>query len=381
MLVENLTLRYIESFIHEERVDSSIRNQGLIREILDHACDHNEIVIVATPYMRFETSFLRLEETLVHAHANMDLEDAKYGLRSADLKMRFPYGQHFYEGATRLLGLGRAEGRQSLKLAIPAKLEDGDYRGAYRAERVGRVPVTFSTRNYQLLTGTLVNISTSGIRLFLNRIYEEGELLVEDVIHVAFTLAGDIRINSKVKVRYVRDKVFGAEFRPPLEGPLLESLSRWVFQRREEEMLALGRSAGKVPAGPALVSAGADLILFSSAGDLGEQLAALLPSDLPPLLRVAPTIQSVRDLGPVRQALALFHVDSPSWETRKRIRTLTEALPPTVPFVLIGTGLDTALLFEMGTELKAVWTYPLQANPGGIFPRLLQGIFRKHFPG
>ncbi|MGA2081311.1 MAG: PilZ domain-containing protein [Holophaga sp.] len=368
-----------KKIVAEDQVNASIRNEELIREVLDQACDHSEIAILATPYMRFESCFLRLEEGMVHCHASMDLEDAKFGLRSPDLKIRFPHGQHFYEGATRLMGLGRAKGRPSLQLAIPVVLENGDYRRSYRVERVGRVPITFSTRRYDLLTGTLVNISTTGIRLYLNRDYEDGEMLVDDLVHVAFTLADDIRINAKVKVRHLRERTFGAEFRPPLEGDLLERLSRWAFQKREEDILALGRAAARTPGEPAQESA-AELILLSPSAELGERLAPLLAGVLPPLRRAAPTIQSVRDLGPVRKALVLLHVDSASWEARKRVRTLAEALPATLPKVLIGTGVDTAALFELGNELKAAWTYPLQPTPGSIFPRLLQGIYRKHFP-
>jgi len=369
--------------LFEDGVEPTIRNVSLIRDVLDQACARNQILILATPYMRFETSFLRLEEGLFHAHANMDLEDAKYGLRSPDLKMRFPYAERFYEGSSRLLGLGRALGRPSLQLALPCLLEDGDYRAAYRAERVGHVPVTFSTRKYQLLSGTLVNISTSGLRLFSGRAYESDELMVGDVIHVALALGDSIRINTQVKVRHVRDKVFGAEFRPALDGALLESLARWVFRRREEDMQAHVRqaAAGEAPR-PARPDpeSGTELVLVSGSAALGEQLGALLPAGLPPLRRVTPSIQSVRELGTVRQALALFHVDSPSWETRKRLKALVEALGPTVPYVLIGSGVESAFLFELGAELKASWTYPLQANPGSIFPRLLLGIIRKHFP-
>jgi len=364
-------------------VEQSIRNERHIRDVLDQVCARNEILILSTPYMRFESSFLRLEEGLFHAHASMDLEDAKYGLRSPDLKIRFPHAANFLEGATRLLGLGRAQGRPSLQLAIPATLDDGDYRRAYRAERVGRVPVTFSSRKYDLLLGTLVNVSTSGLRLFLNRSYEPDELLVEDLIHVAFSLSDSIRVNTTVKVRFIRDKVFGAEFRPALEGPLLDDLARWVFQRREEDLAAHGRTLALEEAARREVrgdaNAPAELVLISGSAALGEQLAGLLPGD-PPLRRLAPTIQSVRELGSGVRALAIFHVDSPSWETRKRIKALAEALPPNMPLVLIGTGVENGLLFELGSETKAVWTYPLPSNPGSIFPRLLQGIFRKHFP-
>ena len=361
-------------------MDASIRNEELIREVLDHACEHNEIVIISTPYMRFESTFLRLEDGLVHCHANMDLEDAKYGLRSPELKMRFPHAEHFYEGATKLLGLGRAKGRPSLQLGIPITLEDGDYRRAYRAERIGRVPVTFSTRKYELLMGSLVNISTSGLRLFLNRTYEEDELLVDDTIHVAFTVGGTIHINTKVKVRYIKEKVFGAEFRPPLDGQLLEDLARWVFQRREEDLLAMGRSSGMGEILSNGVKSSAALVLVSSSNELGDQLSTLLAADLPPLRRLPQTIQSVRDLASAGPALVLFHVDSISWETRRRLKTLAEALPAALPIVALGTGIDSGQLADIGAEIRAVWSYPLQPTPGSIFPRLLRGIFRKHFP-
>ena len=42
-------------------VEQSIRNEGRIREVLDHVCGRGELLILTTPYMRFETTFLRLE--------------------------------------------------------------------------------------------------------------------------------------------------------------------------------------------------------------------------------------------------------------------------------------------------------------------------------
>ncbi len=196
----------------------------------------------------------------------MELEDAKYRHALPELSIRFPYGQHFYQGATRLLGLGRALGRQSLMLAIPATLEDGEYRRAYRVTRVGRVPVTFSTRKYELLSGHLVNISTSGVLVHFSRDYEEGELLVGDTVHVAFGLNDSLRINARVNIRHVRERLFGAEFRPPLEEEVLEGLSRWVFQRREAEVFA--QAPGPAPKEEDTQEAG--LILVSASAELGN---------------------------------------------------------------------------------------------------------------
>ena len=129
----------------ESQEFATIRRADLVREILGQACARRGMVILTTPYLRFESSFLRLEDDRVHCLATMDLDDAKYGLRSPDLRVRFPNGRHFYEGATRLLGLGRVDGRQSLQVAIPAALGNGNTRRTYRVERVGRVPVTLST--------------------------------------------------------------------------------------------------------------------------------------------------------------------------------------------------------------------------------------------
>jgi hypothetical protein len=258
-------------------------------------------------------------------------------------------------------------------------LEDAETRGAYRIERVGRVPVTFSTRKYQLLRGSLVNISTSGLRMHFSRYYEEGELLEGDVIHVAFSLTDTIRMNTKVRIRYLKDNTFGAEFTPPLEGALLDQLSRWCFQKREEALAQDQAAAFRRE--PLAAPGGGELLLISTSSELAERLRAIVTSDLPPLRRIPPNIQAIRNLGGTRKSLVLFHVDSPSWEIRKRIKAMGEALPPGLPCVLIGTGLKNAHLFDLGMEMRAAWTYVLPEHPGTLFPRLLQGICRKCLMG
>jgi hypothetical protein len=361
---------------------ASIRRADLVREILDHACARRSIAILTTPYLRFESCFLRLEGDRMHCLATMDLEDAKYGLRSPDLRVRFPSGPHFYEGATRLLGLGRIDGRQSLQLAVPAALDNGDWRRSYRVDRVGRVPVTLSTRKYQLLQGRLANISTTGVAVYLLQDPGEPGLAVNDPLHVDFVLSEGPRIQARVEVRHLHERTFGAEFRPDLPDAQVEPLGQWVFRQREADVLA--RELQPARKDPGIRPPGADgvgeVILISSSPELGERLAALMGGDMPPLRRVAPTIQSVRDLPVTGKVLVLLHADSGSWEDLKRLRALAEALPAGLPRVLVGTGLESGPLFELGTELKAAWTYPLTANPGTLFARLLSGILRKHFP-
>ena len=183
-----------------------IRNSEAISEIIGRACERHEMMILVTPYLRFETSFLRNDKTEVQVAATMSREDATYGLRSAGLRMRFPNGISFLEASTELKGFGMADGRRTLRLSIPEVLLEEDHRGAYRVDRVGRVPVTFSTPKYDLVTGTLVDISTTGARIYSSRDFGEGELLPGEDMAVTIQLTDLIRINTKVKLRHVHGR-------------------------------------------------------------------------------------------------------------------------------------------------------------------------------
>ncbi len=359
-----------------------IRNPEAVRDALRQVCARGELLILVTPYMRFESSFLRLDDDALHVTASMSREDAQFGLRSPDLRMRFPYAFTFLDGATAVRGLGMVRGRPSLKLAIPESLEDEDHRGAYRVERVGRVPVTFSTRKYDLLSGSLVNISTTGARIYAQREFEEDEVQVENTVMVTIPLEPDIHINSKCVVRYVQGRSMGLEFKPRLESPLLEHLARWAFKKKEEDFarhahrLEAAEGAAARDGGPASRAEG--VILVSSFGALEDRLRELL-AELPALARVPPTIQALKDLGPMTNCLLLLHVPSLGMDERRRLRSLAEPLAGRAPFVLLGTDVESGPLQHLGVELKAAASYVLGPNPGTFFPRLLQGIIRKHF--
>ena len=72
-----------------------IRNSETIAEIISRACGRHEMLILVTPYLRFESSFVRNDKTEIQVAATMSREDATYGLRNAGLKMRFPNGISF----------------------------------------------------------------------------------------------------------------------------------------------------------------------------------------------------------------------------------------------------------------------------------------------
>ena len=359
-----------------------IRNSDLVRGILEDACVRHEFLILVTPYLRYESHFLGMEGDAVHVSATMSREDALYGLKNAELKFRFPNGTTFLEGHTRLLGLGLVDNRRSIKLSIPKEFAEGDQRGAYRVERVGRVTATISTKRFDLWTANLVDISTTGARLLAPRDLTSDQLNPGDEITVSITLTEDIRINAEAIIRHVDYRNFGLHFQPALEDPIQAALSRWVFHRREEDQDRTSRRGATV-APPGTVARGSlephGLLLVSSSEGLGEELKGVLAS-VQPLQRVLPNSQGLKEGLATAPTLVFFHVANLGLDERRRLKTLIEATAGKIPFMLLGAeGLEMSPLLELGTELKAAATYQWGPGKGAFFQRLVQGILRRHY--
>ena len=361
-----------------------IRNPDTIAEIFRLACERRELLILVTPYLRFESSFLKVEGDEVQAAATMGREDALYGLRSADLKMRFPHRVSFLEAPTQMKGFGMQEGRRTLRLALPGLLQEEDHRSAYRVDRVGRVPVTFSTPKYDLVTGTLVDLSTTGARVFSPREFQEGELEAGEDMAVTIQLTDLIRINTQVKLRHVRGRTFGVEFRPQLDDAVLHPLSRWVFEKREEDLERISRKGvetappGERGSQPSRSPAG--LVLVSGDAALEATLQNLL-GGLQPLRRIAPTMSALKETLALRPALVLYHLPSLGLDERRRLKPLVETLQGRVPFLLLGTGVDGGALLELGGELKATVSIVFNPERAVFFQRLVQGVLRRTYEG
>lgn len=363
-----------------------IRNAETIQEILDGACARRELLILVTPYLRFESSFLKLEGKDIHVLATMGRDDALFGLRHAELRMRFPHSLTFLEAGTQLKGFGIVEGRRTLRLAVPNALQEEDHRSAYRVERVGRVPVTFSTPKYELLVGTLADISTTGARVYATRDLPEDEFAPGASMAVTIPLVEGIRINAQVKLRHVHGRTFGVEFSPRLDEPLLPLLSRWIFERREEDRERAARrgvEAGEPQAqeggrNVSLVPQG--LVLVSGDAALEVQLQNLL-GGLQPLRRIPASAQALKEAVAQNPALVLFHLPSLGLDERRRLRPLAELLQGRVPFLLLGTGMEGGPLLELGTELKAAVSIVFNVARGVFFQRLVQGVLRRTYEG
>lgn len=367
----------VETARHGEGMGASVTSgEAEIRRILETACGNRELMILVTPYMRFESNFLLLDADAVHARITMSAEEATYGLRSPDLRFRFPHITRFLEGHTKLLGFGLVDGRRTLRLSIPRTLQDDEQRRAYRVERVGKIPVTFSTPKFELKSGMLVNLSTGGARLASPQEPLEHQFHCGDSIAVSIPLADGILINNRAIVRWVQGKNMGVEFQPTLDTEVMTPLSRWVFLRREEDKERVGLSfveslpkAGKAPG----------LVLVSSSQELEDSLRELL-SGLPPLHRAGASVQAVKEAVSAGPSMVFFHVSDGSLDTRRRLKLFVEVLGGRIPFVLLGTQVENSVLFDLGAEHKAAAVYDLASKPGSFFLRLVQGILRRH-PG
>lgn len=362
---------------------TSIKKPEEIRNVLEQACARRELLILVTPFLRFESTFMALRDGELYALATMNREDAVFGLRTPELKIRFPSGLGFLEAAVEMKGLGLLDGKRTVRLSIPRLLRENDQRVAYRVERVGRVEATFSTPRRDLLLATLEDISTSGARLHADRDLGPEIMKPGDRIALTIPLSEEIHINGSGVVRHTRDRGFGVEFKPELPDELLETLSRWVFRRREEDRERLAQRLEldlRREQRPGASQPCSGILLVSSDSALESTLRDALQGT-ESLMRVPPAAQPLKEALLGKPALAIFHLDGFGLDERRRLRTLVEITQGRAPILLLGTGVDGTSLFELSSEWKASSAVAWGPQRGPFFQRLAQGIIRRHRAG
>lgn len=357
----------------------SIRNEQVIRETLQRACLKRELLILSSPYVNIESHFLKLDPENLLVAAPSSLEEVMHGLHAPDLQVRFPDGTGFLEGRVKAYGIGRLGRDAVLKLGIPNLLEDNDQRGAYRVTRVGHVEVTFSTPSYKLCSGTLQNISTTGVRILAKGDLDGLGLAINHDIAITIPLTPEIKIDNGARIRYRKDRVLGVEFCPLLCDAMLTRLSRWVFMRKEEDREHELQGAVEAAWKGEDAALGGDvryLALVTGDGNLRDNIKGLLKT-LPPIVAFQPTVQAVKDALALDPLLVILHVPGAGLDDRRRLHRLVDGLVDRCPFLLLGTNVDNAQLFEMGQELHAASSYLLGPKPSPFLTRLVQGILRR----
>jgi hypothetical protein len=361
----------------------AIKRTDAIQEVLAQACARNELVILVTNYLRFESFFVALGGGELQVAATMSRDDASFSLRGAELKLRFPMGLGFMEGPVHLLGLGLHGGRRTLRLSIPKQLQENDHRTEYRVDRVGRVTVTYGTPRGELLQAALVDLNTRGARIHAQRDLEGTTLQVGSVLVLSIPLAEDLQIEARGEIRHMGPRSIGLKFEPKLPEAVQTPLSRWVFLRREEdqERLALKRERNLLgehkPGGR---GAAAGILLVSGDGELEEALRQVL-QPVQPLSRISLSAQALKDALAEIPALAIFHLNGTGLDERRRLKALVELASGKVPVLLLGTQVDGAALFELAGDWKAASAMAWNPARGAFLQRLAQGIIRRQRQG
>jgi hypothetical protein len=365
-------------------VASTIKKPEEIRDLLAKACGRRELLILATPFLRFESTFVAMDGEELHVLATMSREDALYGLRGPDLKMRFPDGLGFFEASVEALGIGLREGKHTVRLTLPKQLQENDQRVGFRVERVGRVPATFSTPYNEIFVAGLVDLSISGAKLHTQQDLKTGQLQIGDRILLDIPLSDDIKIHTPAQVRHLQTRRVGVEFTPSLSPEVEEPLSKWVFLKREEERerAALRMEQSRISeyrTGTLAPEMG--ILLISTDTTLEETLRACL-KELRPLTRLGLVAQELKEAMLSRPVLAIFHLRGLGLDEKRRLKALVEMTQRKMPVLLLGSpGLDGSALFELASEWKASSALVWNQDRSLFLQRLVQGILRRHAEG
>jgi len=346
-----------------------------IRQIFEVACAKRATLIFVTPYLRFESHFVHLNANEIHVRVSTGKGDAFNTLRSMDIKIRFPYKYNFLEAPANILGFGLHDGVKTLMLDMPKDLYENDDRKAFRLDRVGNIIVTLTTQLNEIITTSLMDISTTGAKLSSKG--GQVNIKIGDKILMSIPLKV-VTIHTGAMVRHLSAKAFGVEFMPKLPSPMLDPLSDWIFKKQEEAKGKLGE--GETEGTPGEVEEGKVLVVTSDE-DLEKTLRKLLVDERLVFFHSEPNQASLDIMLAKMPHMVILHLPSDSAPAKQRMKTLAAMVPVDVPMLLLGTDIDSGELFELGKEWRAASSIAWAKERWILAQRLVVGMVRKHFGG
>ncbi|WP_005032983.1 hypothetical protein [Holophaga foetida] len=353
-------------------------------EVLSELCERKAAMLLATPYLSFESRFLDRDGDKLRIRASMGREVAQNTLAKHPLRLRFPWELTIYSGITRILDYEQEEHRRTLVVSVPEVLGVDEQRRAYRAERMARSRGSMGSiagGGVSIQSFGLENLSVLGAGVFLKDFRNTESWLPGSIVQTSLELDGGPSFSTSARICHSSGPYLGLEFQPPLEEPTLSLVNLWVEGRRAEaqrlwdsrtEIRAQAKEAAKPKAPPA------GLLLLSTDPHLGPQVEAALEGMHE--LRVVPAVMT-----PYRTALTqpplLLLLDTAGMgsEERRRTKALLEAQPPGCPILVVGRDPESDQARTLAMELKQASF--LEWNPGkGASLRILtQGLIRKHW--
>jgi hypothetical protein len=79
--------------------------------------------------------------------------------------------------------------------------------------------------------------------------------------------------------------------------------------------------------------------------------------------------------------MVILHLPSNSTSAKRLMKTLAGMVPVDVPMLLLGTDIDSGVLFELGKEWRAASSIAWAKERWILAQRLVVGMVRKHFGG
>lgn len=353
---------------------------GPLQEALTDLCDRKQLLLLATPYLSFESRFIERVGPDLRIRATMSRNVVRHALAQNALHIRFQWGLSFYAGATRILAYEEGDKTKFLRITAPSLLAPDDLRKAHRVEQVGRSTGALGSQDLDLVRMSLENITVHGIGVFCMEPLPPNGFQVGRRVDISLSLERGPQLKAQGRICHGTGQALGICFTPDLSPQQLEALTPWLEPRLEEAqrrwddratLLAHAERAAqpKAPAG--------GILLVSNDPELQAALTAAAGSH--PVRCVQPALAPFKAAMEQQPPYLLVLSITGGMEESHRLRALLESVPRQCPMVLLGSGPDLTNLRVLASALKATLFLDRNTLNSAFFHRLILGLIRKHW--
>ena len=348
--------------------------------VLDELCDRKQLLLLATPYLQYESRFLERTGDELRIRATMGREAVRHTLTQGPVRLRFPWALSFFSGPTRVLEYVQEEGRRSLRVEMPRHLVLDEQRRAFRVDRTGASGGAMSDAAGNIVRLSLESISITGAGAFCIEPLPPDRFQPGRMVDLSLSLEQGFVLVAPARICHLEGQSLGLVFQPPLPEKELQRLAAWIAPREQDarrrwENRAELRAKAELAARPR--SAPAGVLLVSPDAGLKHQLAAIL-EDLQPVRAISPAMIPFKEAAEAPPLLLLVDVRGEDIEGRYRLRALVEGSGIQAPVIVLGTSGEPEGARILASDLKAFY---LDWNPQQdvFFRRLVQGLIQKRW--